>query len=1334
MARGPPGGVSQQDDSLDMSHQGRGTRLRRISSMHGCEHLRRLSLSGHAIKRITNVDVLIDLAFLDLSNNRITAIEGVFPLGSLQVLNLSRNDIAALPPALHRLRSLHTLDLSYNRIDGLQHVRVLADMPALRHLSLAGNPLAEERLYPAYVLWKVPQLETLDGKEVTEADRAAARDRLHTAARASATSSPSQRTSPSALSPRSRRRDPMRVGASAGGATPPRRGGVVAESAGAMGGAREEEERGGDGAMKGGAAAGGGGGHWDGADDDGHALVAVPGSEEDEGEDEDGSLSLSRVHDSGSLGRLAASRVRLSEQERALDQRLAVLQRSETVAVSHLAVLRAAAAEHVTALVAHAARSAASAAAAAAAAGGGGGGGGVVDKGVEDERRNLLRERRTLLDELHGQLQAARSVVDDATASEVAAADTLAAAVRSAADAERGSVEEAGVRVATKAVHAHEHAFPPIVALVARLACARRRRALAQHRLRRLEEEAGAAEADVLRMDDGDRAAASAAASAAAVAAASRGEMESGAQAAARLEETLRRLEQGKGVREEEEEESDGQEHSTSPHALQEALMLTLPTRIDSEGESGVATGDSSSSSSSGDAGGLPLVLARLARPPVPGDSESGHAFARRVMRRLRALAQCEEAMAGQRERLQRAGDITLSELLEVADRRARAEVQLAGAEGALRGRLARREHSLLRAQVERAEHTTGGASAALVAARTAARMAATAAITAKQQQQQQQVGVPTAAAAAAGSPPSTPQQQQQQKQSQPEVDSALEGALGSLATVASLHGVSLHDELTASGVGDMLDSVFAEGSSSPGGSGAGASGGGVSTARERRRILVRRASQIARDVLATVASEQRRFQAGAATQPAAAGGDGAGARGDRLNASVLSAVAGTSSGSGATTPFRARVEAQRAMRDSVPAARDAQRYRAATAAALAEAVEEDEAAWLAFQREEAHAVHEAKLRDMSAVELARREHALGRAADLARRESARRELAEAAAVVDGDGSPNSNGTAPVTTANAADANANASASHSRSPLFRPSSLRKAAPSSSSSSSQPADVAKAAASAAAAATATDDESAARQRAYLAEWSHNYARVAPTAASRRPWSSRVDAAHKADHVRPTPGAWTRREAWEKQGELEEEEAKVVDAGDLDVSVSPIRPQPAAAATGGSGSDGLNSTLRTTGSTLALALGTGHAASTRTHRRGAHPTAGGGPQWERCFDEGSCHHPRFMERELEGSGPVATRTRADAERLVASVIRSPSRSRRGASTGKGRSRTSDLRLSRPRADDRFLGRDSLSQQYMREVYEREEPAHRAQKVAAWQRAARQSASFNGGGPTA
>ena len=116
---------------------------------------------------------------MSLARNQIKRIQGLDEVGStLKELWLSYNIIEKLE-GLQSCVKLTTLYISHNQIKTLDEVAKLSQLPSLKDLLIAENPIYKDKdkdTMKPLVLKRVPALEILDGKVVTEAVRAAARE------------------------------------------------------------------------------------------------------------------------------------------------------------------------------------------------------------------------------------------------------------------------------------------------------------------------------------------------------------------------------------------------------------------------------------------------------------------------------------------------------------------------------------------------------------------------------------------------------------------------------------------------------------------------------------------------------------------------------------------------------------------------------------------------------------------------------------------------------------------------------------------------------------------------------------------------------------------------------------------------------------------------------------------------------------------------------------------------------------------------------------------------------------------------------------------------------
>ena len=183
--------------------------ISKIECLSHLQALKDLNLSANAITDIEGLQNLRSLKSLNLASNRIQSLTGLQGLGQLQSLNLAHNFISTLSGltaiqvsllmrlqycpcqaphffhgALHYLQAelagpvqggqLQTLDLRDNLISSLQELAVLAGLPNLRELLLAGgspgNSICAIPSYRVAAAAALPQVQFLDGQPL-EADR-----------------------------------------------------------------------------------------------------------------------------------------------------------------------------------------------------------------------------------------------------------------------------------------------------------------------------------------------------------------------------------------------------------------------------------------------------------------------------------------------------------------------------------------------------------------------------------------------------------------------------------------------------------------------------------------------------------------------------------------------------------------------------------------------------------------------------------------------------------------------------------------------------------------------------------------------------------------------------------------------------------------------------------------------------------------------------------------------------------------------------------------------------------------------------------------------------------
>ncbi|XP_052897236.1 protein tilB [Anopheles moucheti] len=133
--------------------------------------LEELSLHQEDIERIEHIGQWCrDLKILLLQSNLIPRLENLNRLKRLEYLNVAINNIERIEN-LEPLEALRKLDLTLNFVGELTSVESLQGNYNLREMFLTGNPCTDFPGYREYVITVLPQLDHLDGKEITRSER-----------------------------------------------------------------------------------------------------------------------------------------------------------------------------------------------------------------------------------------------------------------------------------------------------------------------------------------------------------------------------------------------------------------------------------------------------------------------------------------------------------------------------------------------------------------------------------------------------------------------------------------------------------------------------------------------------------------------------------------------------------------------------------------------------------------------------------------------------------------------------------------------------------------------------------------------------------------------------------------------------------------------------------------------------------------------------------------------------------------------------------------------------------------------------------------------------------
>ncbi|CAH2239921.1 protein tilB [Pararge aegeria] len=147
--------------------------VRKKAEHHDCllAPLEEIALHQENIEKIEYLqDWCPKLKILLMQSNLISKIENLNKLKHLTYLNLALNNIEVVEN-LDRCESLQKLDLTLNFIGDILSIESLTGNYNLENLYLTGNPCTDYENYRDFVIGILPQLSSLDGKEIERSDR-----------------------------------------------------------------------------------------------------------------------------------------------------------------------------------------------------------------------------------------------------------------------------------------------------------------------------------------------------------------------------------------------------------------------------------------------------------------------------------------------------------------------------------------------------------------------------------------------------------------------------------------------------------------------------------------------------------------------------------------------------------------------------------------------------------------------------------------------------------------------------------------------------------------------------------------------------------------------------------------------------------------------------------------------------------------------------------------------------------------------------------------------------------------------------------------------------------
>eukprot|EP00281_Chroomonas_sp_CCMP1168_P009956 CAMPEP_0206272354 /NCGR_PEP_ID=MMETSP0047_2-20121206/33959_1 /ASSEMBLY_ACC=CAM_ASM_000192 /TAXON_ID=195065 /ORGANISM="Chroomonas mesostigmatica_cf, Strain CCMP1168" /LENGTH=164 /DNA_ID=CAMNT_0053701261 /DNA_START=171 /DNA_END=661 /DNA_ORIENTATION=- len=109
-------------------------------------HLEHLDASNNLLSSVQPLASLLKLTTLRLDHNRLQRIDPLFNLTSLQTLSVANNELRMLGEGISSLRSLTSLNVSYNKIEELPVGMGDLNEKILGQLHVHANPLNDSKV------------------------------------------------------------------------------------------------------------------------------------------------------------------------------------------------------------------------------------------------------------------------------------------------------------------------------------------------------------------------------------------------------------------------------------------------------------------------------------------------------------------------------------------------------------------------------------------------------------------------------------------------------------------------------------------------------------------------------------------------------------------------------------------------------------------------------------------------------------------------------------------------------------------------------------------------------------------------------------------------------------------------------------------------------------------------------------------------------------------------------------------------------------------------------------------------------------------------------------
>ena len=171
---------SQVVEAFRFDYSPKNGQIMSIEPLQKFKSLKELSLVGHNLVNISNIQSLISLRSINLSWNNLAVknIQCLSKIQTLETITLNNNSISEIPKSFSSLINLRILRLGSNPISDRSQFSRLKQNINLTNLDLEGCPVFKEDSSLSYCIFILPQLSILNRKIIQIEERRKASERF----------------------------------------------------------------------------------------------------------------------------------------------------------------------------------------------------------------------------------------------------------------------------------------------------------------------------------------------------------------------------------------------------------------------------------------------------------------------------------------------------------------------------------------------------------------------------------------------------------------------------------------------------------------------------------------------------------------------------------------------------------------------------------------------------------------------------------------------------------------------------------------------------------------------------------------------------------------------------------------------------------------------------------------------------------------------------------------------------------------------------------------------------------------------------------------------------